>query len=243
MEVDWRDKSGHPVPQRISIDQCDAHRILEVDSEAREFKIIELDEHGNPVGWKVPALELHPSGKTLTITIATIDTGEHRQFFGRMARHLITKENRVAEAGACSGSGERVYDNWLIDFEMPANCPNTPHRKEPIGGTVLMMGGCRDKIEVHRSGVVASGFPVETKITATGAFRGPGASQSSLSGLWEWLKGYIPFLFDGDTKQNTTSISKVTELSQVQLDSKMFEAPADYKQVLRLRFDGPLTAQ
>ncbi|MGA2184289.1 MAG: hypothetical protein ABSH47_14800 [Bryobacteraceae bacterium] len=54
------------------------------------------------------------SGKTVDVWYDTTDTGERRQMFGFTASHLVTRERRVAEPGACSASSETVTDGWYI---------------------------------------------------------------------------------------------------------------------------------
>jgi len=54
------------------------------------------------------------SGKTVHIYYETRDTGERKDFFGRTARHVITRERIAAEPGACTLSQDAETDGWYI---------------------------------------------------------------------------------------------------------------------------------
>jgi hypothetical protein len=99
--------------------------------------------------WRPP--RVRESGKTVEIWYETMDTGERREMFGRTASHLITRERRVAEPGACTGSSETETDGWYIPPESPRRyaayvlgsnhaCRDTmvTHGARPINGLPLL---------------------------------------------------------------------------------------------------------
>ncbi len=218
---EWRSASGRsltpggPVvwsygPPHATIDQCDAGRVYELDLQAREYTTYRLNEQGLPEGWKPAPVKWKSSGGTLTITIETIDTGERRQMFGHTARHIITKDKRVAGPGACSKSGESEQDGWYIDLDATAGCPRLPKSHGP-GVAVLSTPDCMDKLEIRRSSVERSGYPLE--LTMRTRTTSP----------------------DGRPSAATVYTAKVTELSEAPLDLALFDVPAGFKRVLQLR--------
>lgn len=120
------------------------------------------------------------SGKIVNLYVETVDTGERRHVFGHTAQHLLTRERRVAQAGACSGNSEVDTDGWYITLQRP-----TPHHE----AFLLAFGGdpCRDKIVVHGA-KVAKGFAVLETVTDR-----PPAPAGSLPHLWSRTREVIDF--------------------------------------------------
>src|ERR1700730_1849971 len=60
-----------------------------------------------------------PIGPELVIQRVTVDTGERRNFFGRVARHLITEETRANSGSNASTTppGTKI-DGWYVDSEL-----------------------------------------------------------------------------------------------------------------------------
>jgi hypothetical protein len=79
-------------------------RLTVWDFDSRQYAIHRFNQQ------RLPAKPLPPAA-TVTIERATTDTGERRVFFGRTARHLITRE-RVSQS-----DDETVIDGWYIDSE------------------------------------------------------------------------------------------------------------------------------
>ena len=70
------------------------------------------------------------SGGTLKIWIENIDTGERKEIFGHTARHIITREKRIAGPGACSKPSLSETDGWYIDGSVYAGM--APAEKEQL---------------------------------------------------------------------------------------------------------------
>jgi hypothetical protein len=83
---------------------------------------------------------VHESGKTVDVWYQTTDTGERREMFGRTARHLITHERRVAEAGACGQSSEVETDGWYVE---------SPLARRNAAYLLASNYQCRDNIVTH----------------------------------------------------------------------------------------------
>src|SRR5215475_10655792 len=87
----------------------DHERIFVLDMDAHEYTSYETDSRG------IKPQPTVDSGGTLKIWIENIDTGERKEIFGHMARHIITREKRVAGPRACSKPSETETDGWYID--------------------------------------------------------------------------------------------------------------------------------
>jgi hypothetical protein len=193
-------------------------KIFVLDMQAHEYLTYETDSRGMEPGSRVrPAAQ---SGGTLQINIDYVDTGERKEFFGHTARHIITKEKRVASPGACSRDSYSETDGWYIDQALMPQWRQT--KKNAFGVVVASVvsfgtdGKCADKmdkIEVHRTGV-EPGFPVK---------------------LNTMLKSEAPRR-DGSSRPLESSWgSEVVELKEGPLDPALFEVPGDYHKVESLR--------
>lgn len=232
--TEWRNESGGPTkpgepvtytygPPRASIFQCDVYRALDLNLQDHEYALHELDEQGRPKGVKPIPISTKASGGTLTINVETIDTGERKEIFGRTARHIIRREQRIASPGACGHSGESESDGWYTDLEERNGCVATPKARAGVATFALLTSGsvCMDKIGVHATGTAAMSFPLKLTTTSRDAIVLP----------------------DGTSKEITSTFeSEVTELSEEPLDPALFELPAGFTQVTTLKDQPPVPA-
>jgi hypothetical protein len=151
---------GH---RTATIYQCDARRLIVLDLDSHEYTSIEIDEQGRPARPRLMGtpMPLQPSGATLTINIEDIDTGERKVMFGYTARHIVRTERRVPGPGAMSLAQESKRDGWYIDLDMPEGCPPRNKRAEAFALMTSGTDGRIDKIEVHHTGVMEIGYPLE----------------------------------------------------------------------------------
>ncbi|HEY6249333.1 MAG TPA: hypothetical protein VI685_05200 [Candidatus Angelobacter sp.] len=186
------------------------NRNFTLDLDAHEYTVHETDKRGIQLGAK--SYPAKYAGGQLDIWIESTDTGDRQEMFGHTARHIITKDRRVPGPGACSQGSEAEYDGWYIDYSV------LPEWRRPTPGVFAIVagfsGGCRDKIQVHRSGVEL-GFPIKVITTQTqhAGDQRPDEAQKVLS---------------------TTSLLEVIEFSEAPLDPALFEVPADFRQVKEL---------
>jgi hypothetical protein len=184
-------------------------QVYDLDLDAHEYAGYQTDLRGMMLGAKPIAVK--PSGKTYVINIDIVDTGERKEMFGHIARHLITREKRIGGPGNCyGGNTESKIDGWYIDPEM-LPLPQRPKEEVASRLVTLLVGGsgghCSDKIEVHRTGP-RTGFPL--KITTTW----PGQDAQT-----------------GNTPKAYSSTTEVVEFSEAPLDRALFEVPGDFKKV------------
>jgi len=160
------------------------------------------------------------SGGTLKIWIENVDTGERKEIFGHTARHIITREKRIAGPGACSKPSLSETDGWYIDGSV---LPEWRQQKKNTFGVVVaaeVSAGSNDKcfnkmdkIEVHRSGV-ETGFPVKITTTLTNEITQADGTKRTLSSTWG---------------------SEVVELKEGPLELALFDVPRDFRLVDSLR--------
>jgi len=210
-----RDGSGPPMATIIQRGERD--RVFMLDLAAHEYITYEMDPRGSTVAMKRPMVE---SGGTLNIATATTDTGERKELFGHTARHIITRERRVAGPGACSKPSLSETDGWYIDGSV---MPEWHQQKKNNYGVVLaaeVSAGSNDKcfnkvdkIEVHRTGV-ETGFPVKVTTTLTSETIQADGSPRTLTSTWG---------------------SEVVELKEGPLELTLFDVPKDFTRVESLR--------
>ena len=216
---EWQTKTGdRQGPPMASIVQRGEHdRVFVLDLQAHEYMTYET----GPTGARLQAngRHMYKSGGTLEISIENIDTGERKPMFGHMARHIITREKRVAGPGACSTSSESQTDGWYIDSSIMPEWRRLRKNETGIVVASVMMTGNNnclnkmDKIEVHRTGI-EPGFPVKLSTTLKSEITRGDGSLSGIVSTWG---------------------SEVVELKQGPLDPALFEVPADFRRVERLR--------
>lgn len=127
--------------------RVDANRFYTLDLVAHTY--VEFGSNSPDIlltlaGWIARRPAPRETGKTVDVYYEAIDTGERQEVFGRTARHLIFRERRVAEAGACSASSITAHEGWYLP-------PVDPAPARGGHGAVLMAGDsrCHDKLVWH----------------------------------------------------------------------------------------------
>ena len=209
-------------PRQAMIQQCDARRSLMLNLDAREYTSTELDERGVPNGYKAPVIpQTHSAQGSVEIFIDAIGTGERKEMFGHTARHVITRERRVVSPGNCQHNMSSETDGWYIDLDVPSlSCAEVPRKATTVGVALAASSFCsQQRLEVHRTGVSETGFPVSLATTTHTS---------------------VPQA-DGSTREYTnSSTSEVVELSEAPLDPALFEVPPGFKLVARINTQPPV---
>jgi hypothetical protein len=182
-------------------------QIYDLDLDAHEYVSYQTDLRGITPGAKPIAMK--PTGKTYVINTDVVDTGERKEMFGHVARHLVTKEKQIGGPENCyGGNAETEIDGWYIDYDvMPVSQRPKPGISAHLVAHSAKIGSihCSDKIETHRTGP-QTGFPL--KETSTWPSEG---------------------LQAGDTPRFSTR--EVVEFVEAPLDPALFEVPPDFKKV------------
>jgi hypothetical protein len=219
MRNEWQTRAGQwsGTPMASIIQRGEHDRVYVMDLQAHEYVTYETDARGIPVSQSKAVAD---SGGTLQIWMDSVDTGERRKFFGRVAHHIITRERRIATPGACSLGSESETDGWYLDSSVVPEWGQP--KRDGYGVVVASVVGAEpttncldkmDKIEVHRTGV-EPGFPI--KITTTVKSRVPGRN------------GRLRML-------SSTWGSEILELKQGPLDPSLFQVPKDFHKVDSLK--------
>jgi hypothetical protein len=211
-------RDGNGPPMATIIQRGERDRVFMLDLNAHEYVTYETDPRGSTIAMRPRPVA--DSGGTLTIWIDTVDTGERKELFGHMARHIITHEKRTAGPGACSKPSVSETDGWYIDGSvMPEwrqqkkNTTGVVVAAEVAAGSTDKCYNKMDKIEVHKSGV-ETGFPVKLITTLSTDVTQPDGSKRTLSSTWG---------------------SEVVELKEGPLELTLFDVPKDFRLVPSLR--------
>jgi hypothetical protein len=220
MRNEWQSqmRDGNGPPMATIVLRGDHDRVFILDLSAHEYVTYETDSRATTVGIRPrPTVD---SGGTLQIWIENIDTGERKELFGHVARHIITREKRIAGPGACSRPSLSETDGWYIDGSV---LPEWRQQKKGAFGVVVAAevavgpnDKCfnkMDKIELHRTGV-DTGFPVKITTTLRSVGTNPDGSSGRLDSTWG---------------------SEVVELKEGPLELSLFDVPRDFRRVESLR--------
>lgn len=236
IRTEWRGTSGTPRnpkdpkspleythgPLIASIQQCDTQMYVEINTQDREYAMHPLPQY--PTREEIKALAAkHPRPPepkekrrpTVTIERHTVDTGERKEFFGYVARHVITTTKNIPHEGSQTQPSETLQDGWFIDLKFRRTCMPEFWSDSSSGAhlTVLSAGPLDappDVYELKETGPRENGFPVTVVRTYRSTLKMP----------------------DGSTRESDHKMeTEVVELSTAPLDPALFEAPTGFKKV------------
>ena len=198
-------------PPGADIYQCDAQRYIRLDLESRKYAITPLDDGCRSKN----AAPLSPQKGKIDVYIERTDTGERREILGRAARHIITHQRQVAGPGACWSDAKTEWDGWYIDMaERDVDRRLRGNTVDRSARVIFTGANCRDKIEVHRTGVERPGFALKMVYTSWVPVRKQDGTSTEFTNRWE---------------------TEVTELSEAPLDPALFEVPAGFTKVSEIK--------
>jgi len=212
-----RERDAEPIygPRLARIIRCDLGQTFELNLETSEYtsapyppKSLTQDEL-KARGLDRPVAS--PSAKpTLRIEIKTTDTGERKDMFGHVARHVITTTTQTPLEGSHSEPQQSVTDAWYIDFDQQLSCDPKRHASGQgyIYGFVTAGLGRQpiEKPEFVRIGNPETGIALDSRTTS----KSP------------------PNLPDGTISNFET---RVTAFDEGPLDPALFEIPPGFKHV------------
>ena len=114
-------------PRLAAITRCDLGQLFELNLDAAEYVSAqyppkpltqeEIEARG------LNKVDMSQSRKpTLRIETTTVDTGERKEFFGHIARHVIITRKQIPLEGSHSEPQETVTDGWYIDLDPQVSC-------------------------------------------------------------------------------------------------------------------------
>lgn len=182
-----------PSPAYTSVMDFDRRSQVNWRSDLREYETVE---------WP-PDVRPNSSSPVINIERSTIDTGEQKQFFGRTARHLVSRVTR-------SDGPEAVIDGWYIE------ALGLPKWKTASGGsfavlTIAVAGQspAPPRFEMKQIGPAPGGLPVWQKTTSAMALpSGTRQTFETVSEVTELFEGFL----SGKLFQPPDGYQRVTNL-------------------------------
>jgi hypothetical protein len=156
-------------PRLVAITRCDLGQTFELNLDAAEYvsapysarPLIKDDSEA-----RRSKMSEMPQKPTLRIETATVDTGDRKEAFGHIARHVITTRKQTPLEGSHAEPQETVMDGWYIDLSQQLSCD----WKLPAGKrahTYLTVGKqSAEKPEFVDIGESETGFAVQLVMTS-----------------------------------------------------------------------------
>ncbi len=202
-------------PRLARIVRCDLGEAYELNLDASEYTSTPYPPKPlTPEEIKARGLEpgmRQAAAPTIRVEIKTADTGERKEMFGRVARHVITTTTSTPLEGSQSELQESVTDGWYIDFDQRLSCDPKPVQGQHgyLGGYMSVGRQPMEKPEFVRIGEAETGFPMIVTTTSKRPSTLPDGTVSSFE-------------------------TRVTEFTEGTLDPALFEIPAGFKRVERI---------
>lgn len=207
-----------PAPPIVTITRCDLDQMFAMNLDAREYMSMPIPKPPTKEELQARASRqpkpIAPSEPTLLIETTTHDTGERKQMFGYMARHVITTVRQIPLLDSGQIPHETLTDGWYIDLDTSISCA-----QQSSGFFALLVSETRRPGEPPRTPVVTfknvgkpeTGFPLITKQVhqLIGSSPSPSAQK----------------------QMEPTNEMRVTELSTEPLDAALFEVPKNFRKV------------
>jgi len=194
----------------VSILQCDLRRQLQIGVPTKTYIVMPFDVNGDDAAnakatARTPAAVSTPSaarrGGVVTSTFTTTDTGERKKMFGYTARRIKTSIITESSPDACNVSRSRMETDGWYIDAQFAL--DCQMQAGAAYAASAAQGGCRDEYRTKQVGTAKAGYPV--MVTTK--------------------------LFDENGNESFTFTQEVLEIANAVLDSALFDAPADYRQV------------
>ena len=204
-------------PRLALITRCDLGQRFELNLDSSEYQAAEYPpepftkEEAERRG--IPDRLAYLSNKpTLRIEVKTTDTGERKEMFGRVARHVIITQTQTPLGGSRSEPQEEVTDGWYIDLDPLVSCERDLTRARHGQSYGRFFGGSEplERPEFVTVGEPELGFALSSVTTTTGSYR----------------------LGDGAVKHTQSKMERrATEFEEGPLDPALFDIPTGFKQV------------
>jgi hypothetical protein len=205
-------------PRLAAITRCDLEQVFELNLDAAEY--VSAPYPPKPLTQEViearglGKLHMYRSRKTtLRIEKATTDTGERKEFFGHIARHVIIVRKQIPFEGSHSEPQETVTDGWYIDLDPQVSCDQRLSKGKRTHGYVVVGKQPAEKPEFVDVGESETGFALQLVMISKGTYTLP----------------------NGTKKQtNSKSETLVTQLELGSLDPELFEIPPGFRHVQQI---------
>jgi hypothetical protein len=205
-------------PRLVAITRCDLGQMFELNLDTSEYTSAPYPpkpltrEQIEARGLQIPVTSEKP---TLRIEVNTTDTGERKEMFGHIARHVLTTSKQTPLEGSRSEPQETATDAWYIDLNQRLSCdPNWPERKHAHAYSLFSNGKQpREKVEFISTGEAQAGLALRSVTTSKMTYARPDGTRKHTESRTELL---------------------VTELQEEPLDPALFEIPPGFRHVQRI---------
>jgi hypothetical protein len=212
-------------PRIAAITRCDLGQRFElnlVDGQFEAWPIPQTPQTTEEAaGQRRTTQQTAPAGPpVMRVETTTSDTGERKNFFGHVARHVITTVKQTPLGDSRRQPFDLVTDAWYIDLETRLSCE--PWATSGIGVRAARMPRSvrPEKYEFIEKGVPETGFAVESKNT------------------WHGIVTQV----DGTKKEiSFSSATNITQFSEAALDPALFEVPSNFRKVQTIDRNPPMT--
>jgi hypothetical protein len=163
---------------------------------------------------------------TFRIKTDTKDTGERKDMFGYVARHVITTRKEIPLEGSSRGAQETITDAWYIDLEpqlrptlfpqsLPLDESGRPRPVRSYGSATTLHPGEKSAMpptetpEFVDVGEPETGFPVQEIRTSNSSYTRP----------------------DGSSRPSEVRTETTVTIEKGMFDPALFEVPSGFEQV------------
>jgi hypothetical protein len=205
-------------PRLVAITRCDLGQIFELNLDTSEYTSTPYPprpltkEQIEARGLQVPAAS---EKTTLRIEVNTTDTGERKEVFGHIARHILTTRKQTPLDGSRFEPQEMVTDGWYIDLDQRLSCdPAWSERRSSHAYSLFASGKqLSEKVEYIPTGELQGGFALQSVTTSKTTHAMPDGTRKETDSRTELL---------------------VTQLLEGPLDPALFEIPRGFRHVHRI---------
>jgi len=151
------------------INQNDVKRTVQIFDDKKMYMIMSPEMLAGAPPEAQPQATPPPAtakGGVVNVTIAVNDTGERKQMFGYMARHVKNTVTRVAGPDTCDPGSDTIdTDGWYIDYTPEAGATTPP--SSSAAPTPTTAASCKDDVRVNQTGTGTVGYPLAYTVKTT----------------------------------------------------------------------------
>jgi hypothetical protein len=215
-------------PRLVAITRCDLGQLFELNLDSSEYTSAPYPpeplskEQVEARGLQIPAT--YGSQKpTLRIEVNTTDTGERKEMFGHIARHVITARKQIPLEGSQSDPQESVTDAWYIDLDQRLSCDRKLSKGKGTHSYLRAVNGKHpiEKAEFVSTGEPETGFALISRMSSKITYKLPDGTRKESEMRHEVL---------------------VTQLEERPIDPALFEIPQGFKRVEQIQRSPMLSA-
>jgi hypothetical protein len=155
----------------VNLTQCDLKRAVQINDTAKTYLVQPFGAGAATPNTQADTGNHRPSaanpqpkrGGVVSHTTTLTDTGERKEMFGFIARHIKTSMISESSPDACYQQKIRMEsDGWYIDLPFAAGCPQ---QVSTASYNAYNQNQCQDEYRVKNIGSGKLGFPLDVTTT------------------------------------------------------------------------------